>query len=626
MFQGAQHFELREAQLTAVGRDNNTTNNYFGLAGLDAAIDPMDSLHRHFAIEATHDSETAAYAPRCKPGTRVTVLTDIMGWVGSKPSISNSASIRPSALLWLSGPAGGGKTCIQREVVTRCQEQGILAASYFFSSRLKGLDGSRQFVSTIALQLCTAFPGIQPFIEDEIQDDPMLFEKSLEYQFERLVSRPLDRLTNPPEELQMAKPPMARPPIESPEMVAEGGCLSVLWGWALPARREVEPVKPVIPLPAVLPHKVIVVDGLDECKNPRERVRLIRLLAAALIKYSIPLKIAIASRPEYEIRSTFDDPSIAAITHRIKLEEYGCDTDIEDYLVDSLFDIRRKHPSASAIPAEWPSREDVKKLVEKASGQFVYASTFLKFVDNPRRDLVEMFTLALNFHLALPSGPINPFHELDLLYKFILESADVDATVLKPLLHGLAFLGGQFENTQQLDEFFRFKPGTSALALCDLHAIVHIPNRSTAKTIRFYHKSLEDYLSAPSRSGTFHQPLLDTRKHMLELCTYHLRTWRVSSPTRNLAHTREVPKCLQLAQLWVELTLQLLENDIHMDLLISPHFAQLPSEDLRCCLNVNYMSRADTLAGAGTHLERKRSLQSSVHLHMVRSAPLHYLA
>ncbi|TFK20399.1 hypothetical protein FA15DRAFT_720565, partial [Coprinopsis marcescibilis] len=462
--------QLNDTQVLAAGRDvTHTVNNLYASANL------LERLRSHCTIEATHESETAAYSPRCKPGTRKTILADIMLWVTSSPEPHDSISM---ALLWLSGPAGGGKTCIQREVVERCKEQGMLAASYFFSTRVAELDNSLKFVATIALQLCVAFPGLRPYVEEEIKLDPTLFDKSLEIQFERLIESPLNRQSD------------VGPPI---------------------------------------PHKVIIIDGLDECRNPQEQIRIIYLLARALAKRSLPLRVAIASRPEYDIRSTFDEPAVAAVTHRIKLEDYGCDTDIEDYLIDSLFEIRRKHPSASNIPSDWPSRVEVKKLVDKASGQFIYASTFLKFVNNPRRDLTEMFDLALNFHLSSP-GSINPFTDLDLLYTIVLETADVDLSELKMLLHGIMVSDGMLGSTSNIDDFFGFNPGTTDRMFCDLHSIIHIsPYMDHPKPVQFHHKSLEDYLQASHRSGKFHQSLSTTHKQMLQRCVTNIQAWHLHS-------------------------------------------------------------------------------------------------
>ncbi|TFK22824.1 hypothetical protein FA15DRAFT_500767 [Coprinopsis marcescibilis] len=496
-----------QGNVQAIGRDLNTyyVHNY-------APGDPMAILRNQCEIEATQDSEMAAYAPRCKPGTRLNVLGEIMGWVhGNRNAYPG---LTTTSLLWLSGPAGGGKTCIQREVAERCRKAGKLAASYFFSSRAPGfqLDISRPFVATIALQICSSIPGLLVPINQAIVKDRHIFDKSLEYQFEQLISRPLDAY------------------VESSE---EGPNWLVRKMFCIP-----EP-EPPPKLKETIDTKVIVVDGLDECRDPREQIRIIRLLWSAITKYSLPFKIVIASRPEYDIRSTFSDKDIEIYTHRLRLEDYGCDTDIEDYLTDTLFGIRNKHPSGSTIPAGWPKREDIQQIVFKASGQFIYASTFLNFVQNPRRNITETFAFAMRFNHS-PTGLENPYSELDALYSVILESAVTNKDLMLRLLHALVVLtpiSCEYINkseltTDVLDELFFLNPGTTAATFCDLHSILQFVQRvpDHVSLIRFHHRSFEDYLIAEMRSGKFYRPKTKTYRDLLILSNNHLTNWVYGDP------------------------------------------------------------------------------------------------
>ncbi|TFK22790.1 hypothetical protein FA15DRAFT_671123 [Coprinopsis marcescibilis] len=554
MFDGAQHVTLHDSNVVSVGRDFNTTTNINY-----AQETPMDTLRRHCAFQATHESETAAYAPRCKQGTRMTVLEDIMGWTTGV--VDETAHL---SMLWLAGPAGGGKTCIQRDVVQRCEERGILAASYFFSTRVPGLDHAGPFVATIAYQLCTSIPALKPHIEQEIQFDPSLFEKSLEVQFERLIARPFSCLATEQE-------------------AAERRYRLRLW-------RRIRCFFSHKAAPSKNPDLVII-DGLDECRKPEEQVRLIRLLARASSKIKLPLRVAIASRPEYDIRSTYEDNQVKKVTYHIKLEDYGCDTDIEDYLIDSLFEIRAKHPSAANIPADWPSKADVKKVVEKASGQFIYASTFLTFVKNPHRNLTETFTLAVNYPL-ITSSAINPFATLDALYSVILESVDADPALLRRLLHGLIvmtsvqfadmspLLETQVISTQFLDKFYNLGLGTTETTFCDLHSLIHIPPPSLhpRESIWLHHKSLEDYILSEARSPKFWQPIYKTDKGLLELCCHHLLPW--SNPTYASNHS-PTAEALYAARFWTTYASLLVDHGVG-SVLASQKFAMLPEAAWSC--------------------------------------------
>jgi hypothetical protein len=143
------------------------------------AIDTLDNAR---AIEATHTSNTASYAPKCKPGTRKQILDHIMDWVVDEQATS---------MLWFQGPAGGGKTCIMREVVTRCVGAvDRFAAAYFFSTRAC-LDNEVPFVATVAHQLTTSIPELKPFILQSISDNPTIFKESLKTQTRCLVLGPV---------------------------------------------------------------------------------------------------------------------------------------------------------------------------------------------------------------------------------------------------------------------------------------------------------------------------------------------------------------------------------------------------------------------------------------------------
>src|SRR5687767_4781419 len=118
----------------------------------------MALLFDKSAMEATQDSPTAAYAPKLMPGTRAKVINDIMAWIAHQGQSSKTPAPQTS-ILWFSGPAGAGKTCIQREVAKRSQERGMLVISYFFSTRVPNLDNSIPFVFTITQQLIEKVPA-----------------------------------------------------------------------------------------------------------------------------------------------------------------------------------------------------------------------------------------------------------------------------------------------------------------------------------------------------------------------------------------------------------------------------------------------------------------------------------
>ena len=72
------------------------------------SVTPWELLLQHCAMEATHQSATAEYTPKLKPGTWEQVIADIMQVLRKDDG--------GTTIIWFPGLAGGGKMCIQWEV------------------------------------------------------------------------------------------------------------------------------------------------------------------------------------------------------------------------------------------------------------------------------------------------------------------------------------------------------------------------------------------------------------------------------------------------------------------------------------------------------------------------------
>ncbi|KAJ2922437.1 hypothetical protein H1R20_g14652, partial [Candolleomyces eurysporus] len=348
------------------------TNNIQSLA-VDSAL---EILHRHQALEATHTSKTAASAPKCKPGTRTKAIKDITSWATDRGADPSSSA---ESVLWLRGPAGAGKTCIMREVARICRQEGVLAGDYFFSTRVPGLDDEAPFVATIVSHLITVTPALDHPVRETIRSSSTIFKQSLELQVEKLIFN------------QLASIP------------------------------------PQTPAP-----RVLVVDGFDECRDPRQRAHLLRILHS-LVASPYSFRVVIACRPEYDIRSAFDQPPLKSIAKILYLEAYQVSGEIYEYLSDEFTRIRETHPAKDSIPSEWPGQAMLHALTDKASGIFAYPSTVIKYIDNHRRHPVDLLEHILRPSSTLSSG--EPFAELDALYKIILNPPDTDMPLMKRLLH-----------------------------------------------------------------------------------------------------------------------------------------------------------------------------------------------
>ncbi|KDR72170.1 hypothetical protein GALMADRAFT_20059, partial [Galerina marginata CBS 339.88] len=265
--------------------------------------------------------------PKCHPETRLAVIQAIIDWIedGQKTTF----------IKWLNGAAGAGKSAIAQKIAELCHESGCLAASFFWSRSASGRNDEERLIASLAYQLCTVIRQLRGPVEFAVELDPYIFTRSLQSQMESLIIQPLRKVFEHNQQL------------------------------------EGQVVNPM----------AIILDGLDECGKPEAQQYILRLIADSISKFPIPLCFLIASRPEKAIRDAFNDQPLLAITDPLVLDEkYDPDDDIRLFLVESFESVKRTHELRSLLPPVWPSDVDIDSLVEKSSGQFIYAATVVKFV------------------------------------------------------------------------------------------------------------------------------------------------------------------------------------------------------------------------------------------------------
>ena len=160
---------------------------------------------------------------------------------------------------------------------------------------------------------------------------------------------------------------------------------------------------------------LIIIDGLDECHDKATQQSILRLLCEAITIHKLPLRFLIGSRPESHIRDSFDQESLYTVTRRVVLDEaFDPGRDIRVFLKDGFAKIFAKNSTGILSHVElWPEEGIIDLLVQRSSGQFIYAATVLKFVGadfcSPTKQLA----------LVLKPDP-TAFSVLDQLYTQIL--------------------------------------------------------------------------------------------------------------------------------------------------------------------------------------------------------------
>jgi RecA/RadA recombinase len=451
----------------------------------------MDTLERRIAPGAFHNSGEKFDPPKCQPRTRTAILSSILAWLNDVG--------KDFAMLWLYGPTGSGKSAIAQTIAQYCHEQGFLVASFFFSKGQAGRNSEKHFMATIAYQIALSIPDTRRYISQAVENDPSVFSGSLESQLQTLIVNPL-----------------------SQAYAALGDKKGPVKKWA----------------------RLLVIDGLDACQGPNTQRYIVRILSTALIHKKIPLFILVSSRPEPPIRDSFNSYDLRDIISTLVLDEsYLPDTDIKRYFWGRFDNIKQTHPLRTYIPANWPSSQTINSLVQKASGQFIYASTVIKYVDSAQHRPVERLDAVLR--ISNPVGD-TPFAELDCLYRHVFASVHNIKTVLRILgallfgqrLYSKKSASGTMElaipitDPRFLEELLSLNRGDVYFALGDLHSILNVPDprRSSASSdskpldagIRIIHSSLIDFLTDRSRAGRYFINSVKVHAELARACTKNL--------------------------------------------------------------------------------------------------------
>jgi WD40 repeat protein len=264
--------------------------------------------------EAFHNASNAPTP--CLEGTREQLISDIFDWfTNADPSCEH--------VFWLSGLAGTGKSSVARTVADRAQEEGRLAATYFFSRNTAATRAPSAIIPTIVYQLALSRISFRSIICADIDSDRDVRDREVAVQAKTL----LDNVSR--------------------KAVSDGPFL-------------------------------VVLDALDECyfENGRQGGDAV----PKLLEKFRPLghiKFLITSRVEAPIQRMFDNIRSQVALHDI--EKDIVQKDIHHYLDHSFTELARDRK----IAPPFPPASELNELVRRAGSLFVYAATVTKWISQP---------------------------------------------------------------------------------------------------------------------------------------------------------------------------------------------------------------------------------------------------
>ena len=395
------------------------------------------------AASAMHDSQERSPPAKCHESTRERILQRIINWVESDSC---------EKILWLSGSAGIGKSAIAQTVSERCKRNGCLAATFFFFRNSPERNTSERLVATLAYQIALSVPGAKECIANAIEDDPSVFSKDINSQLFQLIIHPLT-------------------------LAAQGWDSTQL--------------------------TLVVIDGLDECIDERQQTDILSAICNAFMTHELPLRFLICSRPEHDIQMRFERSDLQSATARLLVDMDDTVTqDITTFLEVEFSRIHREH---CIQETPWPPAHVIPSLAWRASGQFIYVSTIIKFIDDRHFQPQQRLDMVLG---ALPHGTCSPFAEIDLLYTQILDA--VPASKVEKTLLCLGAIIDEYHlklsvipinNLAVLNELLQLNSGGVEHLLRELHSVLKLDVQSQ---VSIRHKSFLDFLSCKTRSGRYY--------------------------------------------------------------------------------------------------------------------------
>ncbi|KAF9475805.1 hypothetical protein BDN70DRAFT_775892, partial [Pholiota conissans] len=269
---------------------------------------------------ALHNSAQRVNPPRCHSKTRVEVLERLHNW------IIMQLDWRKHWLLWLNGAAGAGKSAIMQTTAEDCVRAAIAIASFIFMRTDNSRNHTKYLVGTLVYQLLQQVPETADEILLSIEDNPLVFAQSLETQFMMLVVLPLLHISNP---------------LHQPF--------------------------------------VIIIDELDACLDQSHQADLIKVISNISRWKDIPVIFLISSRREPQILAEFGMVMSESTLEVVPLDDSDASEDIRNFLNDKFTIIRQARIHRKHLPNNWPSISIVNEIVDKSSGQFIFASTVVNY-------------------------------------------------------------------------------------------------------------------------------------------------------------------------------------------------------------------------------------------------------
>ncbi|KAF2177552.1 vegetative incompatibility protein HET-E-1 [Zopfia rhizophila CBS 207.26] len=389
---------------------------------------------------ASFNSHMEEHNARCLTNTRTELLHHIREWAKDKNS---------KPIFWLSGMAGTGKSTIARTVAQSFADQGQLGASFFFKRGEGERGNATRFFTTIATDLVARVPGLISGIMKALDADPAISERVLKDQFERLILYPLS-------EIRQA------------------------------------------PLQALM--RIIVIDALDECEREQDIRAILQLLARTKDIKLVSLRVLVTSRPELPIRLGFKQMPNGTYQDLVlhEVPQRTIEHDIRLFLEHELGEIREER----SLSPDWPSRDQIRALVELAVPLFIFAATACRYIADRRDNPKKRLEVVLQYQSATQVSKLDRTY-LPILSQLFDDEDEADkqrrTSEFRDIVGSIVVLESPL-SISSLARLLQISKEDVRCRLDSLHSVLSIPD-SEDVPVRLLHLSFRDFLVDAEKRG-----------------------------------------------------------------------------------------------------------------------------
>lgn len=275
-------------------------------------------LSTHTVAKIAYDSQGKR---PCDSDTRVDILKDIESWLYD---ISDGAQ----SFLWLTGDPGCGKSAVTASTAKTCKDHNILWAQFFINRNNVDTTIPASYFPSIARQLADRSFMVSRALHDSLKSKPSLMDDISDSQAGELFVN------------------------------------------ALKVAASTDSTKPV----------VVIIDGLDETDRS-SLIATSRIFSKALLGLPSNVKVFISSRTEDDIRRPFAETfNVQQVKHiHLDTSDPSSISDVSTFLIRRVVEIV-DHNQLNVM--EWPGKERMDILCERAGGLFIWAVTTTRFIED----------------------------------------------------------------------------------------------------------------------------------------------------------------------------------------------------------------------------------------------------